>query len=190
MQRARSPLLILVFGVGFSSGLLALATARLLAPGSYDPDIELFRAVRDLALDTYVEEPEPRALVDDALRGMIGSLDRYSRYYSVEEIAAVDRETSGEYLGTGVLFLDADAGLVRFGLPDSPAERAGVLSGDRIVQVDGEWVPDLPPGGLRERLRRDSSAPIELVLEDRSGARRTASLRPAQVVDPTVRHGR
>jgi len=189
MQRARTPS-SLVFGVGFSSGLLAFGTLRLLLPGAHDPDVELFRAVRDLALESYVEEPEPRQLVDDALRGMVGGLDRYSRYYSVDEIAAVERETSGEYLGIGVLFLDADAGLVRFALPDSPAERAGVTPGDRIVQVDGEWVADLPPGGLRERLRREKSDAIELVLEDRSGARRSASLRPAQVVDPTVRHAR
>jgi carboxyl-terminal processing protease len=189
MQHARTPL-FLVFGVGFSSGLLALATAHLLLPGGRDSDVELFRAVRDLAVESYVEEPDPRKLTDEALRGMIGSLDRYSRYYSVDEIAAVDRETSGEYLGIGVLFLDPDAGVVRFALPDSPAERAGLKAGDRIVRVDGEWVPDLPPGGLRARLRRDNSAPIELVLEDRSGARRTTSLRPAQVVDPTVRHAR
>jgi carboxyl-terminal processing protease len=180
----------LVFTLGFASGLLALATVRLFLPGGRDPDLDLFRAVRDLAVETSVEKPEPRALVDDGLRGMIGSLDRYSRYYAGDEIAAIDRETSGEYLGIGVLFLDPDAGLVRFALPDSPAERAGVAPGDRIVSVDGERVADLAPGGLRERLQRATDRPIELELESRTGERRSTSLRPARVVDPTVRHAR
>ena len=189
MQRSRTPS-ELVFAFGFACGLVTLAIAHALLPSSFDREIELFRAVRDLASDTYVEEVDSRELIDGALAGMISGLDRYSRYYGPEAVAGIQRETSGEYHGIGVLFVDPEGGLIRFALPDSPAEKAGLTVGDRIVRVDDAWVRDLPPGGLRDRLRRAKRDAIELELEDRQGARRTTSLYTEQVIDPTVRHAR
>jgi len=177
----------LVFAVGFTCGVLTLGVIRMM---TRDRDLELLTAVRNLALDTHVDEHEPRELIDDALAGMIGNLDRYSRYYPPREIEALRRETSGRYLGIGVLFLDIDRGVVRFALPGSPAERSGLRPGDRIVRIDGEWVADLEPGGVRDLLRRRTGEPIELEVEDRSGARREVALSPDHVTDPSVRHAR
>jgi carboxyl-terminal processing protease len=186
MRGARTPPELL-FAIGFACGVLTLGTIRTFLR---DRDVELFRAVRDLALETHVEDHDPRELLDDALSGMLTGLDRYSRYYPPADIEALQRETYGEYFGIGVLFLDADRGLIRFPLPDSPAERAGLRPGDRLVRIDGEWVADLPPGGVRELLQRRDRAEIELVVENRAGERRTTSLTPAQVLDPSVRHAR
>ena len=177
----------LIFVVGFTCGILTLGTVRML---TRDPDIELLRTVRDRALSTHVEEHEPRELIDNALQGMVSSLDRYSRYYPPQEVEALDRETTGRYLGVGVLFLDMDRGVIRFELPDSPAERAGLRPGDRFVRIDGEWVADLQPGGVRDLLRRPNGDPVEVEIESRAGARRTTTLTPARVTDPSVRHAR
>ena len=180
----------LLFAVGFTCGLITLAIVHALLPSSFDRDIELVRAVRDLAEETFVEEIDSREVVDEALRGMLESLDRYSRYYGPDEIADIERETSGEYLGIGVLFEDDERGVIRFALPDSPADRAGLGVGDRIVSIDGEIVDDLPEGGLRKRLRRTSGELIELELERRDGSTAQTSLRPEAVINPTVRHAR
>ncbi|MEM7310859.1 MAG: S41 family peptidase [Planctomycetota bacterium] len=186
----RNPLPELTFAVGFACGLLTLSIVYALLPAPVDRDVELLRAVRDLTQETYVEEVDSRTLIDGALRGMVGNLDRYSRYYGPEEIAGIDRETSGEYLGIGVLFLDAEEGRIRFPLAGSPAERAGLRVGDRIVAVDGARVDAMPEGGLRDSLKRRSGEPIELELLGRDAEVRTATLRPEPVVDPSVRHAR
>ena len=89
-----------------------------------------------------------------------------------------------------MLFLNSDSGVIRFPLPDSPAERAGLDVGDRIVEIDGQAVAELPPGGLRECIRAADDRTIQLEVENRAGERRTAELRPEEVVDPTVRHTR
>jgi len=189
MQRLRPPT-ELAFAVGFVCGLLTLAIFHLVLPSSADRDVELFRAVRDLTEKSYVESLDPRELLDEALAGMVGSLDPYSRYYGPDEIAGVQRETSGEYFGIGVLFLDLQTGVIRFALPDSPAERAGLTVGDQIIQIDEAFVRELPAGELRERLQRAADDPVVLRVEDRAGNRRTTTVRSEKVVDPTVRHAR
>ncbi len=180
----------LTFAVGFACGLVALAIVHALLPSSFDRDVELVRAVRDLATETYVEEVDSREMVDDALRGLVGGLDRYSRYYGPAEIEQIERETSGEYRGIGVVFRDADSGEIRFPLPNSPAERAGLRVGDRILSVDGARVADMPAGGLRESLKRSAIDEIELEVEGRDGVQRSTRLTPEDVVDPTIRHAR
>src|SRR5262245_21527876 len=79
------------------SGVLGALIASLCFWISRDADIELVRSIRDLASSTFVSELDGPKLVDDALRGMIGGLDRYSHYYPPVEIARLDRETSGEF---------------------------------------------------------------------------------------------
>lgn len=179
------------FTLGFSVGLMALTLVHTLLPSSsVDRDIELVRAVRDLAQDTYVGETDSRALIDDALAGMVAGLDRYSRYYGPQEIAEITRETSGEYKGIGVVFRDpVEAGQVRFPLWNSPAHRAGVRVGDRFVEVAGKAVLEMEPEELRETLR-NARGDLAILLEHRDGTREEVSLQPEAVIDPTVRHAR
>ncbi|MCZ6597330.1 MAG: S41 family peptidase [Planctomycetota bacterium] len=177
------------FAVGFACGLVALAVLHALLPSSLDREIELVRLVRDLAQEEYVREVDPRKLVDDALRGMVGGLDRYSRYYGPEEVAEVNRETEGEYRGIGVVFrAPVIDGVIRFALPDSPADRAGLGVGDRITSIDGNPVELMDEEEFRRYLHGDEE--LLMVAEGREGTRREVVVRPEAVIDPTVRHAR
>ena len=88
-RRQRGANLIVAFICG---GALGAAGALTIARMTSDRDLELVRVVRDLAADSFVGEVDEGTLVDDALTGMIGSLDRYSRYYRPEEIEALDAQ--------------------------------------------------------------------------------------------------
>ena len=147
------------------------------------------RVVRDLAAETHVEERTGTELLDDALRGMIGELDPYSRYYGPEEVAALHRETSGEFRGIGVIFrppvLEAQ---ILYPFPGSPAARGGLQVGDRIVAVDGQRVAEMEPGELQRTIQTFEGESLAFQVEGLDGLTRDHAIKPERVVDPTVRH--
>ena len=169
-------------------GLLsALVIDRLTAWN--DRDIELVRAVRNLALDEFVGETDSQELVDDALRGMLSGLDPYSRYYGPEEIARLDRETTGEFRGIGVVFRQPTTdGQVLFPFPGSPAAQAGIRVGDRFLTIAGQLVADMEPGGLQRAIQRSGGDVLEATVLGLDEVERAVRIQPESVLDPTVRH--
>ncbi len=176
-----------LFVLGVALGLLAALTVDRAVRYFFDRDLELVRAVRNLTLEEFVREVEQDELIDDALGGMLAGLDRYSHYYAPEEIAALERETNGEFLGIGVVF--REPGRILFPYPGSPADKAGLRVGDRILSAEGESVAAMAPRQLQALLHREK-ADVHLSVEGLEGAQREVVLRPEVVLDPTVRHAR
>jgi len=177
------------FVLGMAAGLLAAVTIDRATRYYFDRDIELVRAVRDMAVEEFVKEVDESKLVDDALEGMLERLDAYSHYYGPSEIAALERETSGEFLGIGVVFREGELGRVLFPYPGSPAEQAGLRVGDRIVSADGHAVDSMAPSSLKELLHSEDRS-VSLEVEGLDGEEREVVVRPQVVLDPTVRHVR
>jgi carboxyl-terminal processing protease len=178
-------------GVGVALGAaLGLLGARILARAE-DPDAATYREVRSFVERTYVREVGREVLLDSALAGMVERLDPYSRYYGPDEVAAVERETSGHYQGIGVVFAQPTSeARVLFTLAGSPAEKAGLRVGDQLVRVGGANVAGMAASELRQRLGERDRAALELELRGRDGALRTVSIGQEALVDPTVRHAR
>jgi carboxyl-terminal processing protease len=177
-----------LFVLGLSIGLFVALVVDRTARTFLDRDMELVRAVRDMAREEFVGEIAGDQLVDDALRGMLNGLDRYSTYYGASEVAELDRETSGEFLGLGVIFRAGEQGRILFAYPDSPADRAGLEVGDLIEKVDGRTVAGMEPDQLQEALHRDAALRLDVV--DLAGDPRQVVVEPAVVLDPTVRQAR
>jgi len=177
------------FILGLTIGLFAALALDRTARFFLDRDVELVRAVRDMASQEFVQPVEPETLMDGALRGMLSGLDRYSHYYGADEVADLDRETSGEFLGIGVVFRPGESGRILFAYPGSPADRAGLRVGDRIVSAAGREVDGLNARELQSLLRTDDGN-VRLVVEGLDGEARDTTLQPEVVLDPTVRHAR
>jgi carboxyl-terminal processing protease len=120
---------------------------------------------------------------------MVGGLDAYSRYYDREESEAIQRETDGLYVGVGIVFRrPANEGKVLFTLGHSPARKAGVRVGDRVLSIDAREMSPMSEAEVRALLSDSRRPTVQLEVIGRDGAERRLELRPDSVVDPTVRH--
>jgi carboxyl-terminal processing protease len=180
-----------VFAVGVATGLVLALVLQRPRPGAVEPDVEHYRQVRDFVGEAFVRDVTPEEMVDQALHGMIERLDAYSRYYDRPEVAELERETGGRYTGFGfVLRRPFDQVRVLFTLPGSPAREAGLVVGDRLLEIDGEPALGLRLADIRMRLADGERDELELTVRSLDGAQRTLAMRRASIVEPTVRHER
>jgi carboxyl-terminal processing protease len=104
-------------------------------------DLTLFGEVFDRIRSEYVDVPDERELIRAAINGMLTSLDPHSGYLNPRSYDDMIQDTSGEFGGLGIEVTMED-GLVKIVAPidDTPASRAGLLSNDLIIELDGEQV--------------------------------------------------
>lgn len=136
-------------GIGFilynthSSGVLAPAAVPYAAPQGLPSDFGLLSEVYDTLKNDYVEKDkvEPHKLSQGAIKGMIEALgDPYTSYMDKQSF---DMETSSlqgsfEGIGAQVAKTEKEGLVVIAPLPGTPAEKAGIRAGDRILQINGE----------------------------------------------------
>jgi carboxyl-terminal processing protease len=126
--------------LGLAAGALVASAAAgaLLAQGrAPGGGLVLFNQVRAIVADRYVDATSDSTLFEAAARGLVEGLDDpYAELVAPKDLQAFSVEAYGKYGGVGLLVEDHDgATLVRRVYPGTPAERAGVRQGDRIVAV-------------------------------------------------------
>jgi carboxyl-terminal processing protease len=94
----------------------------------------------------YVKEVDRRELIEAAIRGVISKLDPYSAYIGPEELAQFRTAVDNEFGGIGIHVTTEDGDLkVLSPIYGTPAYRAGILAGDRIVEIDGKSTDGIQP---------------------------------------------
>ena len=104
-------------------------------------DLTLFGQIFDRIRAEYVDAPDERALIHAAIQGMLTSLDPHSGYLEPVDYSEVQEDTSGEFGGLGIE-VTMEEGIIKVVSPidDTPAAKAGILSNDYIVELDGQQV--------------------------------------------------
>ena len=123
-----------------------VATPEAAAPrDEYFELMQVFVDTFDEIDQNYVKDVDRRKLIESAIRGMLADLDPYSDYISPDELAQFNESVDQEFGGVGiqVRFLkDIRAIEISSPLAGGPAYKAGLLAGDRIVEVGGKKVSD------------------------------------------------
>ncbi|MEM9780468.1 MAG: S41 family peptidase, partial [Pseudomonadota bacterium] len=103
--------------------------------------LDLFGDIFERIRSTYVEEVDEKELIENAINGMLSSLDPHSSYLPPDDFTDMRVQTRGEFGGLGIE-VTQENGFVKVVTPidDTPAARAGVEPGDFITHVDGEQV--------------------------------------------------
>ena len=131
-------------------------------------DLQTFVEILNRVKSDYVEPVEDKALLENAVRGMLNGLDPHSSYLDKEEFKDMNATTSGKFEGLGIE-VQMRNGLVYVVSPidDTPAAKAGVQPGDYIVKIGETAVRGLTLSEAVEKMRgvRGTSVQITLVRE-------------------------
>lgn len=125
----------------------------------------LVNMLRDISL-FYVDETDPDRLLTDAAAGMTASLDPYTAYISEEDMAAFQLMTTGRYGGVGSLIRQGEGGVI-FAEPykGAPADRAGIVVGDKIVGIDGREATEMTTDRVSSMLKGEPGTKVSLLIE-------------------------
>jgi carboxyl-terminal processing protease len=138
--------------------------------------LKVFSDVIDLIERNYVDEVDTKHLIEEAVRGMVGSLDPHSALLPPEAFKELQIDTHGEFTGIGIhVTMRNNLVTVISPIEGTPAYKAGIKAGDKIIKVDGETTEDLREAVKRMRgpkgtevvitvLREGESEPLEFTL--------------------------
>ncbi len=166
--------------LGAAAGFLGAFIVLPLAGGAADSDsqttyqaLNRFGAAFAATRADYVEAPDDRKMVEDALNGMISDLDPHSSYFDPKTFAEMQVKTSGSYGGIG-LVITADQGAIKVVTPidDTPASHAGIKAGDSILAINGRGLQGLSLDKVQDMLRGPTGTPLKLTLL-RGGAQKS-----------------
>ncbi len=153
-----------------SLGIVLMLVALSMTPETtratdrYEP-LKSFSQVMDLIEKTYVNDVQRQELVQGAIQGMLQSLDPHSGYLDQEEFKDMQAETSGEFSGVGIeITLQNGRLTVVSPVEDTPAFRAGLQSGDIILEIDGESTQDISIMDAVHKIRGPKGSEVELTV--------------------------
>jgi carboxyl-terminal processing protease len=128
-------------------------------------DLTLFGEVFDRIRAEYVEAPDERQLIHAAIQGMLTSLDPHSGYLEPIDYADVQEDTSGQFGGLGIE-VTMEEGIIKVVSPidDTPAAKAGILSNDYIIELDGQQVLGMTLDEAVEKMRGPVGSKIKLTV--------------------------
>ncbi|MBI3326632.1 MAG: S41 family peptidase [Nitrospinae bacterium] len=142
--RGKRALLIVALLVSASFLIGGGMAKRVLARGNDYENLRTFTEVLSLVQSNYVEDIETKKLLEGAIKGLLKTLDPHTSYMPTEMYKEMQVETEGQFGGLGIEITVRDDQLtVVSPIEETPAFRAGLKPGDRILKVDGEPTKDM-----------------------------------------------
>ena len=158
------------------AGLMAIAVSSVAISGALSGaekkqkndlfrQVELFSDALAIIQTDYVDEAESKDLIYGALKGMLSSLDAHSQFMDPDTYNELKVDTEGKFGGLGIEITIKDALLtVITPIEDTPAWKAGVKSGDRIVKINDELTRDMTLTDAVKRMRGKPGEPVAIVV--------------------------
>ena len=167
----------LIFGVAATALALNLAIGAAIylnsaraaeMKNSVDANLDLFANVLEKVRAEYVDGTNLtyRDLTYSAIKGMVNSLDPHSEFLDAQDYQQLQDDTEGQFGGLGLVVSMKD-GYVTVVAPmeDSPGFRAGILTGDRVVRVEGKSVERMPLGDVVKQLRGNPGSQVTVTVQ-------------------------
>lgn len=151
-------------------------------------DLRTFVDVFERIRASYVDPVDDKTLFENAIRGMLTSLDPHSAYLDKKDFEDMQSMTSGEFEGVG-LDIGMDDGVIRVISPvdDSPAAKAGIRTGDLIIKIDGKAVQGISLSDAVNLMRGKSGTKLLLTVMRKGEDARDIELIRARVEVSSVR---
>jgi carboxyl-terminal processing protease len=152
--------------------------------------LALYAEALDTVRNNYVDQKDirPKQETYGAIEGMLDSLgdDGHTRFLTPEERKQNDQSLSGTYVGIGVQLEEKNGEvLVAAPIEGSPAEKAGISSGDVLLAVDGKSIRGENVSEVVQRVKGAEGTTVELTVSHQ-GEKRTYDLRRAEIRSPVT----
>src|SRR5580700_2767057 len=150
---------------GFGIALSVLPEAKGASDMGAYQSLDLFSNAFERVRANYVRPVQDSELVNAAIQGMVTSLDPHSSYMDAKAYNDMQITTKGEFGGVGIEVTQED-GLIKVISPidGTPAARAGIKTGDRIVGIDGQTIDSLPLNDAIDKMRGPAGSKITLTI--------------------------
>jgi len=155
--------------VGALAGALTTVSLQTVARGSLAPlpleELQQLAAVFGMVKTDYVEAVDEKKLIQDAIAGMVSSLDPHSQYFDKKTFREFREGTSGRFVGVGIE-ISQEEGLVKVVSPieGSPAFRAGLKPNDLITKIDDTVVKGLSLSDAVKKMRGEPNTKVMLTI--------------------------
>ena len=127
--------------------------------------VDKFREIMNYVERNYVDDVDSEALVETAITNMLEQLDPHTVYISAKDIDLSRSQLEGKFDGIGIEFnIFKDTIYVVAPLSGGPSEKVGLMSGDKIITVDGETVAGIgiTNRGVFDRLRGPKGTQVDI----------------------------
>lgn len=142
--------------------------------------------MRELSLN-YVDSVDTDKLMKDAAAGMVRNLDPYTEFIPEEEMSAFEMLTTGKYGGIGsIIRKKRDYVIITQPYENSPADKAGLKIGDRILKIGDEDAKGFTVEEVSSRLKGDPNTAIRLTIESLDGTVRELQLMRERISIPAI----
>jgi len=155
---------ILLFLLGMIVGrpLLDVASAKEKEKDKYE-NLQVFAKVLNLVQQYYVEPVDLQKLIYGGIKGILTELDPHTSFLSPEVFTEFENETSGEFGGIGIeMSIQSSVLTVLAPIEDSPAWKAGIKGGDKIVTINGESTKGFSLVDAAQRMRGKKDKSVKL----------------------------
>lgn len=138
----------------------------------------------------YVDEVDPKPLIQTGIDGMLETLDPYTEFIPEEELESFTIQTTGQYAGIGALISTINKkNVVTHPYENFPAHRAGIKVGDEIISVDGKNVLGKNTRDISALLKGNPQSDVSLVI-NRQGKEFSFKLKREQIkINNVTYHG-
>lgn len=128
-------------------------------------NLNTFNSIVKELQNNYVDSIAPDRSFEAAIDAFLANVDPYTEYYPAEEQDALTKMTTGEYGGIGAYLMDRDSSTyISEPMLNSPAARAGIRAGDRILRVDSVDVSHKLSADVTKLLRGRPNTPVSIRL--------------------------
>lgn len=159
--------------LGFSAGVVITGSASVWADKSKSEDnnglplaeLRAFAEVFERVGKDYVESVDDKALLENAIDGMLSNLDPHSAYLKADSFKEMEESTKGEFGGVG-MEVGMEDGFVKVVSPidDTPAYKAGIKAGDLVIRIDDVPVKGLSLQQAVDKLRGKPGTDVQLTV--------------------------
>ena len=171
-RKIRSIILVLVFSFLIFSFVKNNIEAEENENSNHDiyRNLELISQVLSQLDKNYAEEINIDSLTEAAIEGVLDELDPHTVFFTKEELEDFQSDTKGEFGGLGISIDKQDEYITVISpIEGTPAERAGILPGDKIVKVNGKSIKGLPTEKVIDKMRGPRGTEITITI-NRPGA--------------------